>query len=103
MGAGKSHRGPAPSREPLTLTGDWREQVKLLEEHGRTRDAGRPPRKNQSYADAARLFEAGGDLSSAWRNAAAGSDLATAKRLASLVNLKDAQTILEKSSAACAS
>jgi tetratricopeptide (TPR) repeat protein len=57
---------------PFVSSGDWQADVKKLEELGRTRDAARIHEKNKSHADAQRLYEAGGDLKSALRNAALG-------------------------------
>jgi len=73
--------------------------VKKLEETGRTRDAGRIHEKNKSYADAARLYEKGGDTKSALRNAALGKLDEIFTRLS--VGLKDAEIVeaLERASA----
>ncbi len=69
----RSARPERPERPaPFVSSGDWKADVKKLEETGRTRDAGRIHEKNQSYADAARLYEKGGDNKSALRNAALG-------------------------------
>jgi tetratricopeptide (TPR) repeat protein len=58
--------------EPFHSSGDWKTDAQKLEEMGRTRDAARLHEKNQSFADAVRLFEGGGDVKSALRAAAAG-------------------------------
>jgi tetratricopeptide (TPR) repeat protein len=58
--------------EPFVSSGDWQKDVEMLEKAGRTRDAGRIHEKNSSFADAARLYEQGGDLRAALRNAVQG-------------------------------
>ncbi|MEW6432477.1 MAG: DEAD/DEAH box helicase [Myxococcota bacterium] len=75
----KGPRGERPergerreARSPFTSSGDWQADAQRLEEMGRTRDAGRIHEKHQSYAAAARLFELGGDLKAALRNAVLG-------------------------------
>lgn len=85
--------------EPFVSSGDWQADVKKLEELGRTRDAGRIHEKNQSYADAARLYEKGGDVKSALRNAALGKLDEAFTRLST--GLKDAEIVeaLERASA----
>lgn len=62
---------PAPA-----LTGDWQLDARKFEESGRTRDAGRIHEQNKSYVEASRLYEIGGDLKSALRNAARAKDSA---------------------------
>ncbi len=69
----RAERGPRRERpEPFVTTGDWKADATKLEQLGRTRDAGRIFEKNAAHADAARVYEAGGDLKSALRNAALG-------------------------------
>jgi tetratricopeptide (TPR) repeat protein len=87
---------PAPVFPPGT---DFREQAKVLEERGRTRDAARLFERNEVYAEAARLFEAGKDFKAALRSAALGKDAATAKRLWQQLPMAEAATILERVSA----
>lgn len=64
-------QAPAPA-----LTGDWQLDARKFEESGRTRDAGRIHEQNKSYVEASRLYEIGGDLKSALRNAARAKDAA---------------------------
>jgi tetratricopeptide (TPR) repeat protein len=71
--APRQERGARPERTPFVSSGDWVADAGRLEGLGRTRDAARLHEKHQSYAEAARLFEAGGDLKSALRNAALGN------------------------------
>jgi tetratricopeptide (TPR) repeat protein len=75
----RTERGPRLGRRdrqrahgPIVSSGDWQQDAQRLEELGRTRDAGRIHEKHQSYGAAARLFEMGGDLKAALRNAALG-------------------------------
>ncbi len=81
------------------LTGDWSEQAKQLEAMGRTRDAGRLHERNNSFAEAIRLFEAGGDVKSALRCAVEGKDLDTARRLVSGLPADQIAPTLEKAGA----
>lgn len=72
----RAERGERRDRKealaPFTSSGDWQADAQRLEELGRTRDAGRIHEKHQSYALAARLYEIGGDLKAALRNAVLG-------------------------------
>ncbi len=104
----RPERGPRPERperpergeRPLPeLTGDWQEQVKQLEAMGRTRDAGRLHERNNSFAEAARLFEQGGDLKSALRNALAGGNNDIARRLVGTLPPDQLAPTLEKAGA----
>lgn len=90
----RGERPPMPE-----LTGDWQEQAKQLEGMGRTRDAGRMHERNNSFVEATRLFEAGGDLKSALRTALAGQDSATARRLLSTLPEDQIAPTLEKAGA----
>jgi hypothetical protein len=78
---------------------DWREQAKVLEERGRTRDAGHIHERNESYVDAARLLEAGKDYKGALKSAALAKDAAAAKRMWAQLPPKEAAQILERLSA----
>ncbi len=84
---------------PPELTGDWFEQAKQLEAMGRTRDAGRLHERNNSFAEAARLFEAGRDVTSALRCAVQAGDLKMARRLISGVPANQVAPMLEKAGA----
>jgi tetratricopeptide (TPR) repeat protein len=55
--------------------------------------------RNNSFADATRLFEAGGDLKSALRTALAGKDNDTARRLMATVPAEQLPQVLEKAGA----
>lgn len=93
-------RGERPERPaPFVSSGDWQADVKKLEELGRTRDAGRIHEKNQSYADAARLYEAGGDVKSALRNAALGKLDDAFKRLSEKLKPEEISEALERAGA----
>ncbi|AKQ65107.1 Transcription termination factor Rho [Myxococcus hansupus] len=94
--AERPERGERPLPE---LTGTWDEQAKQLETMGRTRDAGRLHERNNSFAEAARLFEAGGDLKSALRNALSGSDNDMARRLVGTLPPDQLAPTLEKAGA----
>jgi tetratricopeptide (TPR) repeat protein len=67
--ARRDARGPRAAAgqrmAPFVPSGNWQDDAKKLEEMGRTRDAGRLHEKNQSFAEAVRLFEKGGDTKSA--------------------------------------
>ncbi len=101
----RRERGPAgerrerPALPELTLTGDWQEQSKQLETAGRTRDAARLHERNNSFAEAVRLFEAGGDLKSALRCALAAKDQDTIRRLLGTLPPDQVPTTLEKAGA----
>lgn len=81
------------------LTGDWSEQAKQLETMGRTRDAGRLHERNNSFVEATRLFEAGGDLKSALRASLQGKDLDTSRRLVAGLPADQIAPTLEKAGA----
>ena len=81
------------------LTGDWSEQAKQLEAMGRTRDAGRLHERNNSFTEAIRLFEAGGDVKSALRCAVEGKDLEASRRLVSGLPADQVAPTLEKAGA----
>jgi len=55
--------------------------------------------RNNSFADATRLFEAGGDLKSALRTSLAGKDNDTARRLMATVPAEQLPQVLEKEGA----
>ena len=101
----RRERGPAGERRErpplpeLALTGDWQEQSKQLEAAGRTRDAARLHERNNSFAEAIRLFEAGGDLKSALRCALAAKDQDTIRRLLGTLPPDQVPTTLEKAGA----
>ncbi|MDC0709020.1 DEAD/DEAH box helicase [Stigmatella sp. ncwal1] len=98
--AERPERGERPERRPLPeLTGDWSEQVKQLETMGRTRDAARLHERNNSFVEATRLFEAGGDLKSALRTSLQGKDLDTSRRLVSGLPADQIAPTLEKAGA----
>ncbi len=83
----------------LKKTGDWQEEANVLEAQKRTRDAARLHEKHDSHAEAARLFEAGGDVKSALRCALAAKDFALARKLAESLPPAEAQPELEKAGA----
>jgi tetratricopeptide (TPR) repeat protein len=58
--------------EPFQPTGDWQADAATLTQLGRTRDAARMHEKNQSFVEAVKLYETGGDLKAALRSAALG-------------------------------
>ncbi len=99
----RSERRDRPERrerpEPFVSSGDWQADVQKLESMGRTRDAGRLYEKNNDFAGATRLFEAGGDLKSALRTAALGKLDEVFNRLAA--GFKDAEIseVLERAAA----
>jgi tetratricopeptide (TPR) repeat protein len=99
----RRERGPAGERRerpPLPeLTGDWQEQSKQLETAGRTRDAARLHERNNSFAEAIRLFEAGADLKSALRCALAAKDQDTTRRLLGALPPDQVPATLEKAGA----
>jgi tetratricopeptide (TPR) repeat protein len=96
----RPERGAREDRTPLPeLTGDWQEQAKQLEAMGRTRDAGRMHERNNSFAEAARLFETGGDLKSALRNALAGGNNDMARKLVGTLPPDQLAPTLEKAGA----
>ena len=93
-------RRERPERPALPeLTGDWQEQSKQLETAGRTRDAARMHERNNSFAEAVRLFEAGGDLKSALRCALQAKDQDTIRRLLGTLPPDQVPTTLEKAGA----
>lgn len=103
-GRERGERGPRVERRPraeppLELTGDPQEQAKQLESAGRTRDAARIHERLKNYAEATRLFEAGGDLKSALRNALTQPDVAKARELISKLKPDEVKPVLEKSNA----
>lgn len=81
---------------PFVSTGDWKQDVAQLEAAGRTRDAARIHEKNESFVDAGRLFEAGGDLKSALRNAARAKNEELYQTLAAKLSPAEVQVTLEK-------
>lgn len=100
----KPSRGDRPARasryDKVTLfvsSGDWQADVKKLEEMGRTRDAARLNEKNNSHAEALRLFEASGDLKSALRNAAIGKLDEPFARLTAKLKPEEVVEALERS------
>lgn len=96
----RAARPERPERPaPFVSSGDWQVDVKKLEESGRTRDAGRIHEKNQSYADALRLYEAGGDTKSALRNAALGKLDDAFKRLSEKLKPEEISEALERAGA----
>ncbi len=99
----RRERGPAGERRerpPLPeLTGDWQEQSKQLEAAGRTRDAARLHERNNSFAEAIRLFETGGDLKSALRCALQAKDQDTTRRLLGTLPPDQVPATLEKAGA----
>ncbi|PZR17704.1 MAG: DEAD/DEAH box helicase [Archangium gephyra] len=96
----RAARPERPERPaPFVSSGDWQADVKKLEELGRTRDAGRIHEKNQSYADAARLYETGGDTKSALRNAALGKLDDVFKRLSEKLKPEEISEALERAGA----
>lgn len=98
----KERRGrePREGAPPLpVLTGDWKEQVQKLVELGRTRDAGRILERQKEHAEAAKLFEQGGDLKGALRNFLAANDKENSKRLIAALPPTESGPIIEKSQA----
>lgn len=96
----RSARPERPERPaPFVSSGDWKADVKKLEDTGRTRDAGRIHEKNQSYADAMRLYEKGGDTKSALRNAALGKLDEDFTRLSAGVKPEELVEALERAQA----
>jgi tetratricopeptide (TPR) repeat protein len=83
----------------LEKSGDWQEQAKVLAEQGRTRDAARTHERNQSFAEAGKLFEAGGDARSALRAFLSAEDMDGAKRVLAGMKVEEAKPILEKAKA----
>ncbi|MFN0062608.1 MAG: DEAD/DEAH box helicase [Myxococcaceae bacterium] len=96
-----SGRREARRDAPMALPpgADWRDQAKLLEERGRTRDAGHLHERHGGFADAVRLLEAGGDMRGAFRSAARANDTDAMKRLLAGMKPDEAVALLEKSGA----
>lgn len=88
-----SHGERRPERpQPFQSSGDWKVDAQKLEELGRTRDAARLHEKSQSFAEASRLFEVGGDLKSALRAAALGK---LDERIAALTPKLKSEEVIE--------
>ncbi len=85
--------------QQIAALGDWKEQVAALEKQGRTRDAARIHERNESYVEALRLYEAGGEHKGALRSALGAKDNDAIKRLLALVKPDEALPILEKAGA----
>lgn len=81
------------------ITGEWGLDARKLEEAGRTRDAARIHEQNQSYVEASRLYEIGGDVKSALRAAARGKDQARITALSAKLSPEEVTTQLEKAEA----
>jgi hypothetical protein len=98
-----SRRPEGPRRsEPLPVIApgeDWRPHAAKLEEQGRTRDAARLHERYQSHSDAARLFEAGGDLRNALKNALAANQPDQTRLLLTKIPPAEVQKELEKAGA----
>jgi hypothetical protein len=103
----RNERDPAGSRQsrerrfepaPAT-TGDWALDARTFEEAGRTRDAGRLHELNQSYVEASRLYDVGGDLKSALRNAAKAKDSTRITALSAKLTPEEVTQQLEKAEA----
>lgn len=98
--AARPERPVRPERPaPFVSSGDWQADVKTLETAGRTRDAARIHEKNKSHADAQRLYEAGGDLKSALRNAALGDLPEAFNRLSAKLKGEEIVEALERAEA----
>jgi hypothetical protein len=92
-----AHRATEPVNLPIG--GNWQEVAADYENQGRTRDAARVHERNQSWAEAARLFELGANPREALRCAIAARDGDAARRLARSIPLDQARTALEKANA----
>lgn len=86
--------------EPFVSTGDWKQDVELLEKAGRTRDAGRIYEKNGAHEQAMKVFENGGDLRAALRNAVQGKlDATIIEALMAKLKPEEIEQTLERISA----
>ncbi|MBK7858591.1 MAG: DEAD/DEAH box helicase [Archangiaceae bacterium] len=95
----KVERVDRPVRAEKLTPGDWRYKARDIEEKGRTRDAGKMHEEHQSWAEASRLYEVGGDFKSALRNAFRAKDDARVEKLKAHVPADEVPQILEQAQA----
>lgn len=95
----RGERPPRVASVAAPITGEWGYHARRLEESGRTRDAGRIHEQNQSFSEASRLYEVGGDLKSALRAAAKGKDQARIAALSAKLSPGEVTEQLEKAEA----
>ncbi|MDX2014959.1 MAG: DEAD/DEAH box helicase [Myxococcaceae bacterium] len=100
----RPERGPRGDKERRfepapAATGNWALDARNFEEAGRTRDAGRLHEANQSFTEASRLYEIGGDFKSALRNAARAKDSARITALSAKLTPDEVTLQLEKAEA----
>jgi tetratricopeptide (TPR) repeat protein len=86
---------PQPQRPAVT----WREEADGLEKERRTRDAAHLHERHGSHAEAARLYEASGDLRSALRSSVVAKDLLLARRLLKELKPEHFLPVIEKAGA----
>jgi tetratricopeptide (TPR) repeat protein len=85
-----------PPPEPAS---EWRDEARVLEGRKQTRDAARLHERHHSYAEAGRLFEAGGDLVSALRCALESKDGPGAHRLLKQLKPEQFLPLIERAKA----
>lgn len=95
----RGDRGERPPRSEKLSPGDWRYKAREIEEKGRTRDAGKMHEEHESFAEASRLYEVGGDFKAALRCAFRAKDEARIEKLKGHVPPEEVPKILEQAQA----
>jgi hypothetical protein len=96
---GRGPRSDRPPRSEKLIPGDWRFKAREIEEKGRTRDAAKMHEEHESWAEASRLYEVGGDFRSALRSAFRAKDEARVEKLKPQVPADEVPKILEQAQA----
>ncbi len=105
---GRPERGPRrdrferterPPRTEKLAPGDWRYKAREIEEKGRTRDAAKIHEEHESWAEASRLYEVGGDFKAALRSAFRAKDEARVEKLKAHVPADEVPKLLEQAQA----
>jgi tetratricopeptide (TPR) repeat protein len=94
-----SVRPPRVEKSERLSPGDWRFKARAIEEKGRTREAGKMHEQHESWAEASRLYEVGGDFKSALKCAFRAKDDARVEKLKAHVNPEEVPQLLEQAQA----
>ncbi|MBL8951090.1 MAG: tetratricopeptide repeat protein, partial [Myxococcaceae bacterium] len=98
-GGPRRERTERPPRSEKLVPGDWRYKAREIEEKGRTRDAAKMHEQHESWVEASRLYEVGGDFKSALRAAFRAKDEARVEKLKEKVPADEVPKLLEQAQA----